>query len=117
MFFSFVTIKLSLEVGDIMATGAMVVTGTMVTDVSGVERGALVVAADTGVEAAAAEDTPQAATETIGKKLNELHIWLHRLFLKCNVLTNVCLSSRGQGGYSDRSGTYRDGYDGYGKHE
>ncbi|TMS10157.1 Cold-inducible RNA-binding protein [Larimichthys crocea] len=25
--------------------------------------------------------------------------------------------NRGQGGYSDRSGTYRDGYDGYGKHE
>lgn len=34
-----------------------------------------------------------------------------------NLNLNSLHCFRGQGGYGDRSGSYRDGYDSYGKHE
>ncbi len=61
-----VTITLSLKVGDTTAIGATM-TGVMETGASVVEKGTSV-AVDTGVE-----DTPQAATEKIGKNLFKIH--------------------------------------------
>lgn len=70
-------------------------------------------AADTGVG-----DTPQVATEKIGESTcKPCSLNFQILFVLCFDANCICTISRGQGGYGDRSGSYRDGYDSYGKHE
>lgn len=102
-----------------VATGAME-TEVMVKGALGVVIGALVVVVvvvDTEVE-----DTLLVATETAGKDFvaspNQPPLNTLTLFaFVCSIVSSSLLFSRGQGGYGDRSGSYRDGYDGYGKHQ
>lgn len=98
-----------------VATGAME-TEVMVKGALGVVIGALVVVVVVDTEV---EDILLAATETTGKNLKpEIPPSALFAFVWGIVLMLIpCLFSRGQGGYGDRSGSYRDGYDGYGKHE
>lgn len=91
-----------------METGTME-KGVMETEAMGAMTGASVAA----VVATEVEDIRLVATETAGK--NRHRVRSSKLVLLTRDIKPLFLLPRGQGGY-ERSGTYRDSYEGYGKH-
>lgn len=88
-----------------MENGAMEI-GVMETEAMGAVTGASAVATEV-------EDIHLVATETAGKNLQVSEI--PKLVLLARDIKTLFHLPRGQGGY-ERSSTYRDSYEGYGKH-